>query len=67
MKFLVALILSGCSNSSADVVPKIPNMSCKPLSINMPNDIIYKCEDKDVICYMTKCENNLSCIKKENK
>lgn len=64
MKFLVALIIASCSNSSADVVPKIPDMACIPLSINMPNETIYKCEDKEVICYMTKFDNNLSCLKK---
>jgi hypothetical protein len=66
MKYLIALFLVGCSNSSADVVPKIPDMYCKELSTNI-GLYFYRCEDKDVICYSSATinGNGLSCFKKE--
>jgi hypothetical protein len=66
MKILIALFLVGCSNSSADVVPKIPDMACKQVGEVVARFIIFKCEDKDAICYVASNRENIDCIKKES-
>jgi hypothetical protein len=50
------LFLVGCSNSSADVVPKIPDMACKQVGESKKYKMD-KCEDKETICYVV---NNYS-------
>jgi hypothetical protein len=65
MKYLIALFLVGCSNSSADIVPKIPDMYCNKIGEVDVRFSVYKCEDKDSICYVTHNGQAMECFKKE--
>jgi hypothetical protein len=64
MKILIALFLVGCSNSSADIVPKIPDMACNQIGVTYKTDLI-KCEDKNYFCYLAVNNGTtMQCFKK---